>query len=136
MEGFLGPIDFAIIEATEITPDGKVYLTTGIGKSPTFLRCADKVIIELNSYHSPRLREIADIFILPTPPHRLPTPIHDPLDRLGRDHAAVDASKVIAVVHTNEPDGGRAFAAPDDSSERIAEHVAEFFTQEMAAGGP
>src|SRR6185437_15986295 len=39
MEGFLGPIDFAIIEATEITPDGKVYLTTGIGNSPTFLRC-------------------------------------------------------------------------------------------------
>ena len=27
MEGFLGPIDFAIIEATEITPDGKAYLT-------------------------------------------------------------------------------------------------------------
>jgi len=53
MEGFLGPIDFTIIEATEITPDGKVYLTTGIGNSPTFLRCADKVIIELNSYHSP-----------------------------------------------------------------------------------
>ena len=72
MEGFLGPIDFAIIEATEITPDGKVYLTTGIGNSPTFLRCADKVIIELNAYHSPRLREIADIFILPTPPHRHP----------------------------------------------------------------
>ena len=131
MEGFLGTIDFAIIEATEITPDGKVYLTTGIGNSPTFLGCAEKVIIELNSYHSPRLREITDIFILPPPPRRSPTPIHDPLDRLGRDYAEVDPSKVIAVVYTNEPDGGRAFAAPDDSSERIAEHVAEFFTQEI-----
>ena len=133
MEGFLGPIDFAIIEATEITPDGKVYLTTGIGNSPTFLRCADKVIIELNSYHSPRLRELADILILPTPPHR-PPPIHDPLDRLGRDYAEVDPSKVIGVVQTNEPDGGRAFAPPDESSERIAEHVAEFFTQEIRCG--
>ena len=38
------------------------------------------------------------------------------------------------MVHTNEPDGGRAFAAPDDSSERIAEHVAEFFTQEIRCG--
>ena len=134
MEGFLGPIDFAIIEATEITPDGKVYLTTGIGNTPTFLECADKVIIELNAYHSPRLREITDILILPTPPHRTPTPIHDPLDRLGRDYATVDPSKVIAVVHTNEPDGGRAFAAPDESSGRIAEHVAQFFLREIRSG--
>ena len=37
MEGFLGRVDFAIIEATDITPDGRVYLTTGIGNSPTFL---------------------------------------------------------------------------------------------------
>jgi propionyl-CoA:succinyl-CoA transferase len=71
MEGFLGPIDFAIIEATEITPDGKVYLTTGIGNTPTFLQCADKVIIELNAYHSPRLREITDI---PYCPHRRAAP--------------------------------------------------------------
>ena len=134
MEGFLGPIDFAIIEATEITPDGKVYLTTGIGNTPTFLQCADKVIIELNAYHSPRLREITDILMLPTPPRRIPTPIHDPLDRLGRDYATVNPSKVIAVVHTNEPDGGRAFAAPDESSRRIAEHVAGFFMQEIRSG--
>jgi propionyl-CoA:succinyl-CoA transferase len=132
MEGFLGPIGFAIIEATEITPDGKVHLTTGIGNTPTFLQCADKIIIELNAYHSPRLREITDILILP--PRRTPTPIHDPLDRLGRDYATVDPSKVIAVVHTNEPDGGRTFAAPDESSRRIAEHVAGFFMQEIRSG--
>ena len=53
MEGFLGPIDFAVVEATEITPDGRVYLTTGIGNTPTFLQCADKVIIELNAYLRP-----------------------------------------------------------------------------------
>lgn len=68
MEGFLGPINFAIIEATEITRDGRVYLTTGIGNAPTFLQCAEKVIIELNAYHSPRLRELADILVLPPPP--------------------------------------------------------------------
>jgi acyl-CoA hydrolase len=111
-----------------------VYLTTGIGSTPTFLQCADKVIIELNAYHSPRLREITDILILPTPPRRTPTPIHDHLDRLGCDYATVDPSKVIAVVHTNEPDGGLAFAAPDESSRRIAEHVAGFFMQEIRSG--
>ena len=73
MEGFLGTIDFAVVEATEITPDGQVYLTTGIGNAPTFLQCAEKVVIELNAYHSPRLREMADILVLPPPPHRAPS---------------------------------------------------------------
>src|SRR5271165_4300247 len=131
MEGFLRSIDFAVVEATEITRDGRVYLTTGIGKAPTFLQCAEKVIIELNAYHSPRLREMADILVLPPPPHRSPIPIHDPLDRIGCDHAEVDPTKVIGVVHTDEPDGGRGFAAPDEASLRIADHVAEFFLREI-----
>jgi len=133
-EGFLGPIDIAVVEATEITPDGKVYLTTGIGNSPTFLKCAKKVIIEVNAYHSPRLREMADILVLPTPPHRVATPILDPLAKIGRDYAEVDPARVVGVVYTNEPDGGRAFAAPDDASQRIAEHVAEFLVQELRSG--
>jgi propionyl-CoA:succinyl-CoA transferase len=134
MEGFLGPIDFAVVEATEITPDGKVYLTTGIGNAPTFLQCAEKVIIELNAYHLPRLREMADILVLPALPHRTPMPIHDPVERIGRPYAEVDPSKVAAVADTNELDGGRAFSAPDEASRRIAEHVAEFFVQEMRCG--
>ncbi|MFG0288173.1 MAG: acetyl-CoA hydrolase, partial [Rhodopirellula sp. JB044] len=37
MFGHFGEIDVAVIEATEVTADGKVYLTTSIGASPTFL---------------------------------------------------------------------------------------------------
>ena len=133
-EGFLGPIDVAIIEATEIKPDGRVYLTTGIGNAPTFLACAEKVIIELNAYHNPLLREFADILVLPPPPHRNIIPIHDPLDRIGRSYAEVDPSKVIGVVHTNAHDGGREFTAPDETSLGIAHHVAEFILQEMRSG--
>ncbi len=134
LEGFLGPVDFAIIEATEITNDGRVYLTTGIGNAPAYLQYAKKVIIELNAYHLPRLREMADIFVLPTPPHRQPTPIHHPLDRIGQSYARVDPNKVIAVVHNNEPDGGRTFTVADETSRRIGEHVAEFFLQELSVG--
>ena len=100
-----------VVEATEITPDGRVYLTTGIGNAPTFLKRADRVIIELNGYHSPRIRELADILVLPPPPHRHPLQIHDPMDRIGRRYAEVDPAKVVGVVHTNESDGGRGFAA-------------------------
>ena len=133
MEGFLGPIDFAIVEATDVTADGRVYLTTGIGNGPTFLKCAENVIIELNAYHSRRLREMADILVLPAPPHRLPIPIRDPLDRVGRAYAEVDPAKIIGIVHTNEPDGGRTFTAPDKSSLKIADNVAEFLLREIQA---
>jgi succinate CoA transferase len=133
-EGFLGPLDIAIIEATEVTPDGRVYLTTGIGNGPTWLQEANKVIIELNAYHSPRLREMADICVLPPPPDRSGIGIHDPLDRVGRPYAMVDPSKVIGVVHNNEPDGGKNFTVPDDACLRIANHVAEFLLREWRSG--
>jgi len=134
LEGFLGRVDFAVIEATGITAGGRVYLTTGIGNSPTFLRKAEKVIIELNAYHSPRIRELADIIVLPPPPHRHPIPIIDPLDRIGRRYAEVDPAKVVGIVHTNEPDGGRLFSGPDKVSRGIAGHVSQFLLDEMAAG--
>ena len=53
--GFFGKMDFAVVEATEITGDGRVYLSTSVGASPTFLREAEKVIIEINRFHSPRV---------------------------------------------------------------------------------
>lgn len=134
MEGFLGRVDFAIVEATDITPDGRVYLTTGIGNSPTFLLKAEKVIIELNAYHSSRLREMADIIVLPPPPHRIPIPIHDPLDRIGRRYAEVAPEKVVGIVHTDESDGGRSFTAPDGVSRQIAANVSRFLLDEMFAG--
>ena len=34
LEGFYGKIDFAVVEATEITSDGRVFLTSSIGASP------------------------------------------------------------------------------------------------------
>jgi len=81
--GFFGKIDYAVVEATEITSDGRVYLTTSIGASPTFLHCAEKVIIEINHHHTVRLREMADIITLPPPPRRNPIPIHHPLTKIG-----------------------------------------------------
>lgn len=132
--GFFGKIDFAVVEATEITSDGRVYLTTSIGASPTFLQHAEKVIIEINGAQSPRLREMADITVLPPPPHRSPIPIHHPLTKIGWPYAVVDPRKVIGIVETHEPDHVPEFSPPDDVSKRIANHVVRFLLDEVAAG--
>ena len=87
--GFFGKVDIAVIEATDITSDGRVYLSTSIGASPTYLRCAERVLIELNRYHSPRLREMADIITLRPPPHRNPFPMLDPMTKFGWSYAVL-----------------------------------------------
>jgi acetyl-CoA hydrolase len=132
--GFFGKMDFAVIEATEITPDGRVYLTTSVGASPTFLQCADQVIIEINRFHSPRLREMHDILTLPPPPHRGPIPVFDPLMKIGWPYAGVDPRKVAAVVRNEEPDDVAPFEAPSPAHTKIAQFVVDFLVGEMRAG--
>src|SRR4029453_4299907 len=74
-EGFLGKTDFAVIEASEVSDDGRVYFTTAVGNGPTYLQLAEKVVIEINRHHPPRVRELSDTLILPLPPpHATPPP--------------------------------------------------------------
>ena len=102
--GFFGNIDFAVIEATDVTSDGRVYLTTSIGASPAFLQAADNVIIEVNRSQSRRVAEMADIVVPKPPPYRPAIDLDHPLERIGKPYARVDPEKVIAVVETDEPD--------------------------------
>ncbi len=132
--GFFGKLDYAVVEAIDVTRDGRVYLSTSVGASPTYLRHADKVIIELNAHHSKRLWEMHDISILPTPPHRSPIPIHHPLSRFGTPFAVVDPEKIIGIVETNQEDGVAGFDEPDEVSQKIAGHVVRFLMDEMRAG--
>ncbi len=132
--GFFGKLDFAVVEATEITPDGRVFLTTSIGASPTFLKHAERVIIEINPYHSTRVREIADIAIMPPPSRRSPIQIHDPLARIGFAYAAVEPRKIIGIVENPEPDLAVPFEPPSRFSKKIADHITRFLLEEMKAG--
>jgi succinate CoA transferase len=132
--GFFGNLDFAVIEAVDVTRDGRVYLSSSVGISPSLLRHADKVIIEVNRYHSNRVSEMHDIAILPPPPHRSHIPIDIPLGKLGTPYACVDPKKIVGVVETNESDGVLDFDLPDEASRRIAGHVIKFLVEEMRLG--
>ena len=133
-EGFYGSIDVAVVEATEVLPDGRVYLTTSIGASPTYLKHANKVIIEVNRHHHPRLLEMTDILDMPPRPHRRPIPIHAPMTKVGWPYASVNPKKIIGVVETDQEDGVKEFSDPDASHLAIAEHVVEFVLHELTAG--
>jgi acetyl-CoA hydrolase len=132
--GMFGRLNCTVVEATEITPDGRVYLSTSIGIVPALLQHAEKVIIELNERQPSRLREMMDIYSVPAVPFRKPLNICSPLDRIGTDHARVDPAKVAGVVMTNQPDEIGDFLAIDDSSRKIASHVVEFLMAEIHRG--
>ncbi|MHC1730068.1 MAG: succinate CoA transferase [Syntrophobacteraceae bacterium] len=134
LAGFFGKLDFGIIEATGMTRDGRVYLTSSIGASPTYLKYAERIFIEVNNYHSKRLPEIADITLLAPPPRVNPIPIHDPLTKIGYPYAVVDPKKIVGIIESNEPDQIAPFMPMDWRSARIADHVVRFLFGEMISG--
>ena len=132
--GFLGHVNVAIIEACEITDDGRIYLTSGVGISPTVARLADKVIVELNAAHSKRIIGIHDLYEMERPPYRRPLMIERPSDRIGLPYIQVDPSKIIGIVETNMPDEARGFSEPDAVTEQIGHNVAAFLANDMRKG--
>ena len=60
--GFLGKIDVAIVEAADVTEDGEIVPTSGVGILPTICRMADRIIVELNCRHPKEIRGMHDIY--------------------------------------------------------------------------
>lgn len=132
--GFFGDIDVAVIEASAIEPDGRVWLTSGIGNAPTWLLRAKKVIIELNHYHDPRVAELADIVIPGAPPRRNSVSIFHAMDRVGTRYVQIDPKKIVAAVETNLPDAGKLLDKQNPMCQQIADNVVTFLLREMAQG--
>lgn len=132
--GFFGKIDTAIIEAADVTEDGEIILTAGVGIAPTLCRIADKILIELNSKHPAQLRGIHDIYEPLDVPMRREIPIYNPNDRIGVPYVKVDPSKIVGIVETDVENESGAFAPIDDTTLKIGMNVADFLAGEMKAG--
>jgi len=133
--GFLGKLDLAVIEVTAILEDGRVIASSSIGNNQTWVECADKVILEVNSSQPMELEGMHDLYYgLGRPPHRDPIPITMPNQRIGVPYLKIPLEKVIAVVRTNAPDRATAFRAPDENSRKIAANILDFLGWEVKKG--
>ena len=132
--GFMGKVDVAIIEACEVTDDGKIYLTAAGGIAPTICRLADKIIIELNAAHSKAAMGLHDVYEPLDPPYRREIPIYKPSDRIGTPYIQADPKKIVCIVDTNWPDEARAFSDPDPLTDKIGQNVADFLVADMKRG--
>jgi succinyl-CoA:acetate CoA-transferase len=132
--GFLGKLDVALIEVTAIREDGSLVPSSSLGNNLTWIECASKVILEVNSWQSEKLEGMHDIFKEKDRPFRQPIPLIAPSDRIGSPYLKCPADKIIGIVETDAPDRNTAFKALDENSRRIAGHIMDFLDQEVKKG--
>lgn len=132
--GFLGQVDWAIVEAADVSTDGKILLTTSVGASPTFLTQAKRVLIEINKRHPKQLLGFHDIYEPQSPPHRRPIPICSADDCIGTQRVWVDPKKIVGIVESDLQDEIKEFTPVTDVTTRIGQNVAEFLANELRCG--
>ena len=132
--GQLGPMDYAIIEATAITEDGGIVPTTSVGNSASFAILAKKLIIEINLSQPAELEGLHDIYIPTRRPTREPIPVVACDSRIGLPYILVDPSKIAAIVITGQADSVAVLDAPDAQTNAIAGHLIAFLGQEVESG--
>ncbi len=132
--GYLGRIHWAVVEACDITAGGGIVLSTSVGASNTYMRLADKIIIELNTKHPVSLLGMHDIFEPQDPPARTEISIFSPSDRVGSPICIVDPKKIACVVNTYLEDEAGGFDEPTAVTDQIGQNVADFLAAEMKVG--
>ena len=135
--GFYGPLKWGILEACKIEEAGDkyhIYLTSAGGISPTVAMKAEKIIIELNHFHSEGVGQIHDVYQPLDPPYRQPIMISKVNDRIGKPYLEMDKQKVVGVVECNIPDEARSFKGTDPITDQIGANVAHFLHNDMKRG--
>lgn len=128
---FFGPLHWAIVEACDVTEEGEITLSTSVGASPTYLNQAERILIELNRFHSSELRGFHDLYEPSDPPLRKAVPIFSVQDRIGLPTVRVAPSRIAGVVETNQPDEVGEFAPVNEVTARIGANVADFLASEI-----
>ncbi len=134
-QGFLGSLDYAVVEVAAIKEDGSAVPSSSVGNNAVYLERAEKVILEVNSWQSLDLEGMHDVYRnVQLPPHRLPLPLTGAGDRIGEPTYHIDPAKVVAVVECERPDRNTPFKAPDAISEAIAGYYIDFLSAEVKRG--
>ena len=134
-QGFLGPLNVALVEVTAINADGSLVPSSSVGNNKTWLDRADKVILEVNRWQAAEMEGMHDIYYgTRLPPHRMPIPLVRPDDRIGQPTLQCDPDKVVAIVETDTPDRNLPFDAPGETAQRIAGHLLDFLANEVKQG--
>lgn len=134
-QGFLGPLDTAVVEISGIREDGSLIPSSSVGNNKTWLDRAGQVILEVNRWQNPALEGMHDIYYgTALPPDRRPIPLVRSDDRIGEPWFRCDPDKIVAIVETDAPDRNAPFTPANSADLAIAGHLLEFLSHEVARG--
>jgi succinate CoA transferase len=132
--GEWGTVDVAVVEVLAITEKGHLIPTMSVGNTPTYVREAEKIIIEMSGAEPPELEGIHDIYIPEDPPYRMPIPIYRASDRVGKPFMECNPDRVVAILASKEEDSCPIFNEPDEVALLIAEQILDFVQHEVKKG--
>lgn len=137
--GLLGALDYGIVEASAVEEVNggrvRIYFTQGIGIAPSIIHSAHRgIFIELNTWHSPNIQGIHDIYELELPWERTPIHITYPTEIIGKPYIEVPANKILGVVEVNIPNDQAALTPGNEIFDQIGENVASFFLDNINFG--
>lgn len=133
-QGVYGPIDYTIVESAKITEDGEIILSGSVGNSPIFIEQAENVIIEINLNLPKEYEGLHDIYIPNEQGERSEIPLKHAEDRIGNIGVKVDPRKVRGVIISREDDTPSPLFEPNKATQKIADHLLNFFDAEIDAG--
>lgn len=128
--GMCGKPHVAVVEAAAITEKGHLIPTMSVGNTPTYVREAEKIIVEISSI-PPDVEGIHDIFIPEDPPYRMPIPVYRAADRIGKPFIEMDPDRVVAIVFSTQEDSCAIFNQPDAVARNISAHILDFVHHEI-----
>jgi len=128
--GNWGAAHVAVVEAVAVTEKGHLVPTMSVGNTPTYVREAQKIIIEIPT-NSVDLEGIHDIYIPEDPPYRMPIPIYRAGDRIGKPFIEMNPERVVAILFSEEQDSCAVFAEPDREARQMAAHILDFVRHEI-----
>jgi succinyl-CoA:acetate CoA-transferase len=130
INGSLGKIDVAIIEALRVTSKGELILTSGVGLSPLFVDHAERILIEINSAQAEELEGMHDIYRPETGSGKAPIPLRSVEERIGSTGLSFDPQKIIGIVETEKPGAEVIYTEPDTSVKKLADNLFNFLELE------
>ena len=128
--GNWGAAHVAVVEAVAVTEKGHLVPTMSVGNTPTYVREAEKIIIEIPT-NAVDLEGIHHIYIPEDPPYRMPIPIYRTGDRIGKPFIEMNPDRVVAILFSAEQDSCAVFAEPDQGARQMAAHILDFVRHEI-----
>jgi len=131
----LGKLDFAVVDAVAITEEGFIVPSHAPVDIGSLMEAADKVIVEINGALPPEIEGIYDHYLPElSHPQIKEIPLYHAGQRIGTPYIPVSQDKISCIVISNCEKKGAKYSVLDEKSNRLAEHIIEFFREEVKRG--